>query len=95
MHMETRDRVQPGTQVKTGDRIGHPSCEGGLANAAHLHLARRYNGLWIPAADPNLPFVLDGYVSSGTNVEYDGWLTRNGTAIEAWDGRNPVNEIQR
>jgi len=95
MHMETRDRVQPGTQVKTGDRIGHPSCEGGLANAAHLHLARRYNGLWIPAADPNLPFVLDGYVSSGTNVEYDGWLTRNGTVIEAWDGRNPVNEIQR
>jgi hypothetical protein len=35
--------------VKTGDRIGHPSCEGGAANATHVHIARRYNGEWIPA----------------------------------------------
>jgi murein DD-endopeptidase MepM/ murein hydrolase activator NlpD len=95
MHIETRDRVQPGTRVQIGDRIGHPSCEGGLSNAAHLHLARRYNGLWIPADDPKIPFVMDGFAASGNDVEYDGWLTRNGAVIEAWDGRNPVNEISR
>jgi LysM repeat protein len=95
MHMESRDRVQVGTRVQIGDRIGHPSCEGGLANASHLHIARRYNGVWIPAADPKLPFVMDGYVASGNDVEYDGWLKNNGKTIEAWDGRNTVNEIQR
>ncbi|MCX6080731.1 MAG: LysM peptidoglycan-binding domain-containing M23 family metallopeptidase [Chloroflexi bacterium] len=95
MHIETRDRVQPGTTLKTGDKIGHPSCEGGLAAADHLHLARRYNGLWIPAADPRLPFVLGGYVTSGNNVEYDGRLTGNGKVVEAWDGSNAINQIQR
>jgi len=95
MHMESRERVQAGTYVQTGDKIGHPSCEGGLSNAAHLHLARRYNGLWLPAADPTIPFVLDGYAATGNTVEYDGWLTRNGTVVEAWDGRNTINEIQR
>ncbi|HEY3312883.1 MAG TPA: LysM peptidoglycan-binding domain-containing protein [Anaerolineales bacterium] len=95
MHMESRYRVQPGTIVQTGDRIGHPSCEGGLANADHLHLARRYNGLWIPAADPQLPFVLDNYVTTGNEVEYDGWLTGNGKVVEAWDGSNMINQIQR
>jgi LasA protease len=95
LHIETRDRVEAGQRVKTGDRIGHPSCEGGEANATHLHIARRYNGMWIAANDSRLPFVMDGYVASGNDTEYDGWLTRNGTVIEAWDGRNPINEIQR
>ena len=95
MHMESRERVQAGTSVQVGDKIGHPSCEGGLANADHLHLARRYNGVWIPAADPKLPFVMDGFVATGNDVEYDGWLTRDGKIIEAWDGRNPINDIQR
>ncbi len=95
MHMESRGRVQPGAHVKVGDNIGHPSCEGGLANADHLHLARRYNGLWIPAADPNIPFVLDSFVSTGSEVEYDGWLTRNGVSVEAWDGSSAINAIQR
>jgi len=95
MHVEARDRVQPGAIVKTGDKIGHPSCEGGLSNATHVHLARRYNGLWLSAADPQLPFILDDYVASGSSVEYDGWLTRSGKVVEALDGVDPLNEIQR
>jgi LasA protease len=95
MHVETRDRVPLGTQVKAGDRIGHPSCEGGVSNGTHTHLARRYNGEWIPADGP-LPFNLDGWISSGTGVEYDGLLTRNGQKVEA-DGnaRTAANQIQR
>jgi hypothetical protein len=95
MHMESSGRVQPGTLVKTGDRIGHPSCEGGLSNASHLHIARRYNGVWIPASDPRMPFMMDGFSASGTDVEYDGWLKRANQSVEAWDGRNMLNEIQR
>ncbi len=49
MHVESRDRVQVGTYLEAGERIGHPSCEGGYSNGTHLHIARRYNGEWIPA----------------------------------------------
>jgi len=95
MHIASRDRVQPGVIVQPGDKIGHPSCEGGLADANHLHIARRYNGLWIPAGDSNVPFVMDNYVTSGNETEYDGWLKGHGKTIEAWNGKNSINEIKR
>jgi murein DD-endopeptidase MepM/ murein hydrolase activator NlpD len=85
MHVETRDRVQPGTYVYAGERIGHPSCEGGISNGTHVHVARKYNGEWIPA-DGNLPFNLDGWISSGDGAEYDGFLTRGSTVLEAMEG---------
>ena len=94
MHIETRDRIAAGTQVKAGDRIGHPSCEGGVSNGTHTHLARKYNGEWIPA-DQSLPFDLDGWVSSGGGSEYDGFLQRGGQSIEAYAGRSADNGIQR
>jgi LasA protease len=85
MHVESRDRVEAGTYVYAGDRIGRPSCEGGISNATHLHLARRYNGEWIPA-DGNLPFNLDGWISSGNGIYYDGFLTRGGVQLQAEEG---------
>ncbi len=85
MHVETRDRIQPNTYVYAGERIGHPSCEGGVSNGTHVHLARKYNGEWIPA-DGNLPFNLDGWISSGNGTEYDGFLTRGSTSLEAMEG---------
>jgi murein DD-endopeptidase MepM/ murein hydrolase activator NlpD len=94
MHVEDRQRVAVGTHVQAGDHIGHPSCEGGVADATHLHLVRRYNGEWIPA-DGSLPFNLDGWVSSGSGQEYDGYLKRNGETLEAFNGREPQNQIQR
>jgi len=95
MHIETRDRVQPDTYVYAGDSIGHPSCEGGISNATHLHLARRYNGEWIPA-DGNLPFILEGWVSSGDGILYNGYLTRGTTVLEAEEGVfEGVNQISR
>ncbi len=94
MHIESRDRVAVGTFLKAGERIGHPSCEGGLASGTHVHLARKYNGEWIPA-DQSLPFVLDGWVSRGTGEMYDGYLEKNGKTVEAWEGRSPDNIITR
>jgi len=95
MHMDSEGRVQPGTYVYAGESIGHPSCEGGVSNATHLHLARKYNGEWIPA-DGNVPFNLDGWVSSGNGIEYDGFLTRGVTILTAEEGvTEGVNQIAR
>jgi murein DD-endopeptidase MepM/ murein hydrolase activator NlpD len=94
MHIETRDRVPEGTYVQAGERIGHPSCEGGVSSGTHVHLARRYNGEWIPA-DQIVPFILDGWISQGNGIEYDGYLVRDGETVEAWEGNFPINQIQR
>lgn len=94
MHIESRDRVQPGTYLHAGDKIGHPSCEGGVSTGTHLHLARRFNGEWIPA-DQTLPFILDGWVSRGSGSVYNGYLEKDGNVVEAWEGRTAVNGISR
>jgi murein DD-endopeptidase MepM/ murein hydrolase activator NlpD len=94
MHIDSLERVAPNTFLFAGQRLGHPSCEGGLSNGTHLHLARRYNGEWI-SADGQLPFILDGWVSSGNGIEYDGWLRRDGETVEAWDGVTAANQITR
>lgn len=94
LHIATNDRIPAGTVVKAGDRIGHPSCEGGVSSGTHLHLARRYNGEWIPA-DQSLPFVMDGWVSSGAGREYDGYLTQGDAVVEAYFRTGPYNQIQR
>jgi LasA protease len=99
MHIEGRDRVQAGEYLKAGDRIGHPSCEGGYSTGTHFHLARRYNGEWIPAdqtaGNNGIPFNLEGWISSGDGIEYDGFLERDGETIEAWEGFYPANTIHR
>jgi LasA protease len=95
MHVEIRERIQPNTYVYAGEKIGHPSCEGGISNGTHLHIARKYNGEWIPA-DGDLPFNLDGWISSGNGIEYDGYLTRGDIVYEALEGRfEGLNQISR
>jgi LasA protease len=94
MHVESRERVAPGTHLHAGDRMGHPSCEGGVSNGTHLHLARKYNGEWI-SADGRVPFDLDGWISAGTGTEYDGTLARNGVTLIACSCRNDENQVAR
>jgi murein DD-endopeptidase MepM/ murein hydrolase activator NlpD len=94
MHIDSYGRIQPGQYIYAGNRIGHPSCEGGLANGTHVHLARRYNGEWIPA-DGAIPFILDGWESEGNGIEYDGYLKRDEEMVEAWDGVLETNQITR
>jgi murein DD-endopeptidase MepM/ murein hydrolase activator NlpD len=95
MHIERRDRVPVGTWLEPGDRIGHPSCEGGFSNGTHVHVARRYNGRWIEA-DGAVPFVLDGWVTVGFWSEYDGALENGDEVREACECRElETNGITR
>lgn len=94
MHVAEYERARPGEYLFAGERVGHPSCEGGISNATHLHIARKYNGEWI-AADGPLPFILSGWTSSGTGKEYDGFLSNGNRAIEALDAANDKNQIRR
>jgi LasA protease len=94
LHIASYDRIQSGAVVKAGDRIGHPSCEGGISTGTHVHFARKYNGEWI-SADAGLPFNLDGWISSGAGVPYNGWLSRESRSIEAYWKDSPENIIYR
>lgn len=82
MHIAQRDQAASGVYLRTGELVGHPSCEGGRASGTHLHIARKYNGEWIPAAGP-LPFNLDGWVAQAGYKPYEGTLTRAGQTIVA------------
>lgn len=82
LHIAEIGRVPVGTLVEQGDRIGYPSCEGGLATGTHIHIARKYNGEWIPADGP-LPFVLGGWRATSSGAPYKGTLVREGTTITA------------
>jgi len=94
MHIEPRDRVEIGARLVAGDKIGHPSCEGGISTGTHLHIARRYNGEWI-SADQDLPFNLDGWISQGLGYEYQGLLVRGDQKIQAEDTKTEFNRIER
>ncbi len=88
MHVGTPDRVSVGQTVQTGDHIGHPSCEGGDATGSHLHIARKYNGEWIPAGG-NIPFDLSGWVATDGNAEYDGSLSNGSLTRYPCDCKDP------
>lgn len=81
-HVATEGRAPLGARLDTGDFIGHPSCEGGRATGTHIHLARKYNGEWIPADGP-LAFNLEGWIAQAGDSAYQGRLTRFGQTIEA------------
>ena len=102
LHLAESGRVQVGTQVSTGDEIGRASCEGGFSTATHLHIARRYNGEWIPVdcqncgnSDFRPPFIMSSWrVISIQNQEYQGFLENNGERRTAEQGRlTPINRI--
>jgi murein DD-endopeptidase MepM/ murein hydrolase activator NlpD len=79
-HIGKDDRVALGSIVDTGDRLGHPSCEGGIATGTHVHLARKYNGEWLPADGP-LPFNLGGWIAHNGAKAYEGSLTRGDAVV--------------
>ncbi len=82
LHLATDERVPLGSNLKAGDKIGYPSCEGGRSTGTHIHIARKYNGEWILADGP-LPFILSGWIPHSGTDAYQGTLTKGGLTVIA------------
>jgi hypothetical protein len=82
LHVATNGRVAKGVWVEQDDRIGHPSCEGGVSTGTHLHFARKYNGEWVMADGP-LPFVLSGWTVYAGEKPYQGKMVKGDRVITA------------
>ena len=82
LHLESASLPPAGTQLKAGDRIGKPSCEGGRSTGTHVHIARKYNGEWM-LADGVLAFNMEGWVARNGAEPYQGTLFRNGRTVSA------------
>ena len=92
LHIEERDRIEAGRTVESGDKIGHASCEGGIADGSHVHIARRYNGEWVPI-DAKHPLILSGWEAFSTGSIYDGYLVKDDKIVEAWYYKTEESEI--
>ncbi len=82
LHTATESRITVGKEVKAGDPIGYPSCEGGSSTGTHVHVARKYNGEWIIADGP-LAFNLEGWVAGGGEASREGTLSRGAQTVVA------------
>jgi murein DD-endopeptidase MepM/ murein hydrolase activator NlpD len=82
LHLATHQRIPLGREVKAGDPVGYPSCEGGRVTGTHVHVARKYNGEWILADGP-LAFNLEGWIAHNGSQAYKGTLTRGPLMITA------------
>jgi len=94
LHIAAQDRIPAGAYLETDERIGHPSCEGGVASGAHVHLARKYNGEWI-AASPALPLVLSGWTVEAGEKPYQGRLIKDGQVIVPRSDGSAPSQFQR
>lgn len=82
LHIANSGRVRAGKFLDQGGYIGHPSCEGGVATGAHIHIARRYNGEWV-LADGSMPLDMDGWIAHAGAKPYEGTLTRGDDVVTA------------
>ncbi len=81
LHLSAETRAPAGKELRTGEMIGYGSCQGGeLVTGTHVHIARKYNGEWIPADSP-IPFNMDGWIVHAGDAPYQGTLTRNGITV--------------
>jgi hypothetical protein len=94
LHIATKDRVAVGTKLQTSDKIGHPSCEGGISDGTHTHVVRKYNGEWILAGGP-MPFVLSGWTAHDGSARYKGTLTNGDKVVTANENAAPESYINR
>lgn len=82
LHLATEGRASVGQELKAGDPVGYPSCEGGSSTGTHVHVARKYNGEWILADGP-LAFDFEGWVARNGSRAYEGTLTRGPLVVRA------------
>lgn len=94
MHIPEKDRVPAGAWVEVDQPIGHPSCERGRSTGTHVHIARKYQGEWLPAAGA-LPFNLSGWQARAGARIYAGELVKDGRSVFANPGGPQTSIIIR
>jgi hypothetical protein len=93
-HIGEQGMVDGGTWVDQDQPLGHPSCEGGQTTGTHVHVARKYNGEWLPAEGP-VPFVLGGWkVEAGERI-YTGRLVNGERVVTADPSGRAGSTIRR
>jgi len=85
LHLSDAGRVPGGTVVGKDAPLGHPSCEGGTATGAHVHITRKYNGEWIGIDQP-FAFVLSGWQVLAGEFSYQGKLVKDDQVVVAGRG---------
>lgn len=97
LHVGSEGRAPLGAALEQGQPVGHPSCEGGSATGTHVHIARKYNGEWIPAegiGNGILAFNLEGWIAHNGRAQYLGTLTRHSLVVTACTCSNAASFIQ-
>ncbi len=82
LHVANRGKVALGEWVEQNERIGHPSCEGGISTGTHTHIARKYNGEWV-IADEAIPWVMSGWTIIAGDQPYLGKLVKGNQVVTA------------
>ena len=97
LHLDRHDSLQEGQTVEAGNILGYASCSGGFSTATHLHIARRYNGEWIPADCIRCPpaMTIPPFVMSGWKVVGLGSQLYQGFMVNLQDNRSAVAEQGR
>ncbi len=93
LHLETASIPPIGVHLKAGDPIGRPSCEGGRTTGTHVHIARKFNGEWIPA-DGALAFNLEGWIAKNGVSPYEGSLVRFSQTVHACDCADNLSQLR-
>jgi LasA protease len=93
LHIATAGRASFGRKVNVGEPIGYPSCEGGTATGTHIHIARKYNGEWIPV-NSVISFNLDGWIAQIGDAPYQGTLTRGNQSIIACSCSDAASQVK-
>ncbi len=93
VHVATAGRAETGMELRTGDPVGYPSCEGGRVTGTHIHVARKYNGEWI-AAEGALAFDMEGWVPHNGKAAYQGTLTRGSVTVTACECSDLYSQVK-
>jgi hypothetical protein len=94
LHLADDGRVGKGALLKTGEPVGHPSCEGGVSTGTHVHIARKYKGEWIGSAEL-FPFILSGWLVLPGRTIYTGTMIKEDRVIFARQGGDSDSLISR
>ena len=96
VHLAPVKNFSIGERIQKGDALGYPSCLGGESTGRNVHIARRYNGEWIPV-DGVIPLDMGGWRAFNGEKEYKGTLTRGSVTLRSsnvgeWFSQMPVEQ---